>query len=216
LLFQAGYMTIGGPADRKGLLPLRIPNREVSIALHKDLFKFLTGARDETLQKSANLLAISFESGDAGKIEEGLSAFFSVFAHRTAADSPGHFSSLVYCALSLKGFDISVEESVGSGDIDMRITMPASAVLPDGAVYIAQWKHRTLNLIDDQTQTGNRKSGAMLKKEIDKLSGAGLRDALSQIETKGCATPWLAGGKKIIRMGICTVGSSSVIVRFAE
>jgi len=39
---------------------------------------------------------------------------------------------------------------------------------------------------------------------------------MSQIKTKGYATPWLAGGKRIIQMGICTVGSSSVRVKFAE
>jgi len=208
MLFQTGYMTIDREADTDGLIQLRTPNREVSIALHKDLMKHLTGTGDETVQKSANLLAAAFCTGE---IEDGLKSFFSCFAHQTASDSSGHFSSLVYCALSLKGFDITLEESVGSGDIDMRITMPASDVFPDGAIYIGEWKHRTLNLVD--SVTGKKKDQTQINKEIDALSSAGLSDAMSQIKQKGYAASWLASGKRIINLGICTVGNLSVKVR---
>ena len=146
LLFQTGYLTITGEErlGGKALFRLGYPNREVRESLNDVLLRHLV---QDTAQQTANgiRLAHLLETHDCAAMKELFHAFFaSIPYHRYAADScrrtnnriadyEGFYASVFYSYFAALGYDVTVEESISHGRLDM-------AVRAAGHVYLFEFK----------------------------------------------------------------------------
>ena len=142
LLFQTGYLTLGGREQRRGkwLYRLVYPNREVRQSLNECLADALTGdplRRDADCDRLDRLL----ETADFDGLER---LFRSVLAGipyqwhggNRIARYEGYYASVLYTYfLGLPAAEVTVEDSSSRGRLDM-------AVRAYGRVYLLEFKVR--------------------------------------------------------------------------
>ena len=142
LLFQTGYLTLGGCEQRSGkrLYRLVYPNREVRQSLNECLADALTGDPSRREAECASLDRL-LETADFDGLER---LFRSVLAgipyqwHGVSriAHYEGYYASVLYTYfLGLPATEVTVEDSSSRGRLDM-------AVRAYGRVYLLEFKVR--------------------------------------------------------------------------
>ncbi len=139
LLFQTGYLTITAKEDLGGkrLYRLGYPNREVRQSLNEYLLLHLV--RDDARQTANSVrLARLLETVDCAGLRELFHAFFASipyqwYVNNDVADYEGYYASVFYSYFAALGYEITVEDSSGSGRLDM-------AVRAGGQVYLFEFK----------------------------------------------------------------------------
>ena len=141
LLFQAGYLTITESEERYGewLYRLGYPNRAVRQSLNSSLLGFLVRDRRKKLKNTDRLFDL-LEAADIAGLEDLFHSFFSSIPAewRTGNDidqDDGYYASVFYSYFAALGFDVTVEDSSGTGRLDM-------AVQSGGHVYLFEFKVR--------------------------------------------------------------------------
>ncbi len=127
LLFQTGYLTITDDEDLDGerLYRLGYPNREVRQSLNRVLLSRLApGARAQTADRIR--LARLLKAADFAGLQELFHAFFASipyqwYVNNDIARYEGYYASVFYSYLAALGYEITVEDSSGSGRLDMAV-----------------------------------------------------------------------------------------------
>ena len=180
LLFQTGYLTIGGEEDAGGetLYRLEYPNHEVRQSLNRSLLRAMTpeGAhRTKDYLRLRQLLA----ANDFEGLEALFRSFFAGIPYQwhvknDVARYEGYYASVFYSWFAATGLDVRVEESASRKRLDSRGRLDM-AVLFDDRVYLFEFK-----------TVGKAPEGA----------------ALAQLAEKGYADKYRSLGRPIHLVGV--------------
>ena len=139
LLFQTGYLTIESEEELGGLPLYRLgyPNREVRQSLNESLLRYLV--RD-TAGQMANGIRLHrlLEANDFEGMKELFHAFYASipyewYTNNDIARFEGYYASVFYSYFAALGLDITVEDSVSRGRLDMAVRF-------SGRVYLFELK----------------------------------------------------------------------------
>ena len=127
LLFQTGYLTIGGQETHHGERCYRLvyPNREVRQSLNSTLLTYLTG-RDPRRPQHRDALAELLANGDLAGLERRIRALYDSIPYEwhtrnEIARYEGYYASVFYGYLSGLDVDVTVEGSSNRGRLDMAV-----------------------------------------------------------------------------------------------
>ena len=139
LLFQTGYLTIGGQEWRNNEQHYRLvyPNLEVRQGLNLSLRDYLTGY-DRQREAHHAALGELLRQGDLDGLAACLRALFASIPsdwHRRnrIAEYEGYYASVVHAYFAGLGLAVTVEDSSSGGRLDM-------AVRSGGRVYLFEFK----------------------------------------------------------------------------
>ena len=139
LLFQTGYLTIGGQETRRGQLRYRLvyPNREVSQSLNTSLLAYMTG-KDPYREQHLDALEECLAKGDLTELERRIRALFESIPYEwhtrnEIARYEGYYASVFYGYISGLDVQATVEDSSNHGRLDM-------AVQAGSHVYLFEFK----------------------------------------------------------------------------
>ncbi len=139
LLFQTGYLTIGGQEWRNNEQHYRLvyPNLEVRQGLNLSLRDYLTGY-DRQREAHHAALGELLRQGDLDGLAACLCALFASIPsdwHRRnqIAEYEGYYASVVHAYFAGLGLAVTVEDSSSGGRLDM-------AVRSGGRVYLFEFK----------------------------------------------------------------------------
>ena len=139
LLFQTGYLTIGGHEMRRGQRRYRLvyPNREVRQSLNTSLLSYLTGS-DTLRERHRDALEDLLAQGDLAGLERRIRALYDSIPYEwhtrnEIARYEGYYASVFYGYVSGLDMDVTVEDSSNRGRLDM-------AVQAGGHVYLFEFK----------------------------------------------------------------------------
>ncbi|MDE0261417.1 MAG: AAA family ATPase [Bryobacterales bacterium] len=139
LLFQTGYLTIGGQETCHGEQCYRLvyPNREVRLSLNATLLTYLTG-RDTQRRQHRGALAELLTSGDLTGLERRIRALYESIPYEwhtrnEIARYEGYYSSVFYSYVLGLDVEVTVEDSSNRGRLDL-------AVQAGSQVYLFEFK----------------------------------------------------------------------------
>ena len=139
LLFQTGYLTIGGEETRRGQKRYRLiyPNREVRQSLNKSLLTYLIG-KDSLREQHRDALEELLVRGDLTGLERRIRALYDSIPYEwhtrnEIARYEGYYASVFYGYVSGLDLEVTVEDSSNRGRLDM-------AVQTGGQVYLFEFK----------------------------------------------------------------------------
>ena len=127
LLFQTGYLTIGGQETRRGQRRFRLvyPNREVRQSLNASLLTHLTG-HDAQREQHRDALEDLLLSGDLAGLEKRVRALYESIPYEwhtrnEIARYEGYYASVFYGYVSGLDVEVTVEDSSNRGRLDMAV-----------------------------------------------------------------------------------------------
>ena len=139
LLFQTGYLTIGGQEMRRGQLRYRLiyPNREVRQSLNTSLLTYLTG-KDPYREQHLDALEEFLARGDLTGLERRIRALYDSIPYEwhtrnEIARYEGYYTSVFYGYVSGLDVDVVVEDSSNRGRLDLSVNA-------GGRVYLFEFK----------------------------------------------------------------------------
>ena len=127
LLFQTGYLTIGGYEARHGQRRYRLvyPNREVRQSLNASLLSYLTG-NDLQREQHRDALDEILAQGDLPGLERRIRALYDSIPYEwhtrnEIARYEGYYASVFYGYVSGLDVVVTVEDSSNRGRLDMAV-----------------------------------------------------------------------------------------------
>jgi Predicted AAA-ATPase/PD-(D/E)XK nuclease superfamily len=128
LLFQSGYLTLKSVDEYspgKWLYTLTYPNLEVQSSLNEVLLPALGVGAEVALLNGIQILK-ALRTLDFDYLKTQLQSLFASIPHdwyrnNNTANYEGHYASIFYSHFAALGLDISVEEAVLTGKIDMAL-----------------------------------------------------------------------------------------------
>ncbi len=127
LLFQTGYLTIGGQETRRGQRRFRLvyPNREVRQSLNESLLSYLTGT-DTLREQHRDALEELLVQGDLAGLERRIRALYDSIPYEwhtrnEIARYEGYYASVFYGYVSGLDVEVRVEDSSNRGRLDMAV-----------------------------------------------------------------------------------------------
>ena len=139
LLFQTGYLTIGGQETRHGKRRYRLvyPNDEVRQSLNASLLTYLTG-QDPQREQHCDALEELLVGGDLAGLERRVRALYESIPYEwhtrnDIARYEGFYASVFYGYVSGLDVAVTVDDSSNRGRLDM-------AVQAGGYVYLFEFK----------------------------------------------------------------------------
>ena len=139
LLFQTGYLTITGEENLGGKILYRLgyPNREVRQSLNERLLRALTPDPSRQGERDIQLYEL-LRANDFAGIRGLFEAFFAGIPYEwhtknDIASYEGYYASVFYSHFAALGLDVTVEDSVSSGRLDMAVRF-------NGNIYVFEFK----------------------------------------------------------------------------
>ena len=139
LLFQTGYLTITGEEDLGGKILYRLgyPNREVRQSLNERLLRALSPDPSRQGERDIRLYGL-LQANDFAGIRTFFESFFAGIPYEwhtknDIANYEGYYASVFYSHFAALGLDVAVEDSGGSGRLDMAVRF-------NGHVYLFEFK----------------------------------------------------------------------------
>ncbi len=127
LLFQTGYLTIGGRETRRGQRRFRLvyPNREVRQSLNESLLSYLTGT-DTLREQHRDALEELLVQGDLAGLERRIRALYDSIPYEwhtrnEIARYEGYYASVFFGYVSGLDVEVRVEDSSNRGRLDMAV-----------------------------------------------------------------------------------------------
>ena len=144
LLFQTGYLTIGGcerSDDGFEYFRLVYPNREVRQSLNLSLLNYLTGDASQRERQSLDLQRL-LRAGDLDGLEGWFQALFAGIPYHwhsrnTIADYEGYYASVFYSFFAGLGAQVRAEDSGSTGRSDLVVETPGRVYIFEIKVYAA-------------------------------------------------------------------------------
>ena len=139
LLFQTGYLTIVNKEQQMGETYYRLgyPNREVRQGLNRSLARYLVGDSVRHSLNSNRLFDLMRED-HVDDLQDLFHAFFASIPYEWYSNNDidnyeGFYASVVYSYFAGRGMDVTVEDSVSSGRMDMSVRF-------EGRAYVFEFK----------------------------------------------------------------------------
>ena len=139
LLFQTGYLTITGEENLGGKILYRLgyPNREVRQSLNERLLRSLSPDPSRQGERDIRLYEL-LRANDFSGIRTFFESFFAAIPYEwhtknDIANYEGYYASVFYSHFAALGLDVTVEDSGGSGRLDMAVRF-------NGNVYLFEFK----------------------------------------------------------------------------
>ena len=140
LLFQTGYLTIGGREQgAHGSVDFRLvyPNREVRQSLNLSLLNHITGDASRREQQSRVLQRL-LQAGDLDGLEAWFRAAFAGIPYQwhsrnAIADYEGYYASVFYSFFVGSGANVTPEDSGSTGRADLTVQVA-------GRLYVFEFK----------------------------------------------------------------------------
>ena len=123
VIYQSGYLTIGGYLERFGKYLLRFPNREVEIGFTNFLLPAYMPARNMTEFDVSHFIE-DVEAGDVDTFLTRLQAFFAGVDYKIIGEMELYFHNALYLVFKLMGFYTQVEYHSSRGSADVVIQTP--------------------------------------------------------------------------------------------
>ena len=139
LLFQSGYLTIGGEERRSGetLFRLDYPNREVRLGLNRALLRHVSGL-PRAVSKQTWELGDMLARNDFVRVQAILRAFFASVPYQWSATADlaryeAWYAGMLFACFRSIGLELRAEESTAQGRSDL-------VVLHSGRVFVIECK----------------------------------------------------------------------------
>ena len=139
LLFQTGYLTITGEENLGGKVLYRLgyPNREVRQSLNERLLRALSPDPSHQGKRDIRLYEL-LRANDFAGIRAFFESFFAGIPYEwhtknDIARFEGYYASVFYSHFAALGLDVTVEDSGGSGRLDMAVRF-------NGNIYLFEFK----------------------------------------------------------------------------
>jgi hypothetical protein len=176
LLFQTGYLTIGGYNDTRRQYILTYPNYEVKDAFFTVLFNHLSHLENNQASHYLWQFVDALQAGNINAFFESLKTFFAQIPYDIHIKQERYYQSLFYLIFTLIGCKITAEVRTNKGRIDAVIETQTD-------IYIFEFK------IESEKTS---------QQELDALAHL----ALHQIETMGYAEKYANALKPVHKMGV--------------
>ena len=192
LLFQSGYLTVKEIIHQIGpsLYRLDIPNMEVREAFHLQIISEFTESGLTLADSAYRRIADSLKNGDLLVMLETLRTLFASIPYELHVRAEAYYHSIFFAVITLLGFDIDAEVSTSRGRIDAVLEL-------DDKVYIIEFKYAECPI-----NTSEETKRAIVNKT--------LADGIEQINKKGYANKYQAGGKTIIKAAFVFLGRDEI------
>ncbi len=144
LLFQTGYLTIGGrERGDHGIENFRLvyPNREVRQSLNLSLLDHITGDPSRREEQSRDLQQL-LKMGDMDNLQSWFRALFAGIPYHwhnrnTIADYEGYYASVFYSFFVGLGATVTAEESGRTGRADLAVQTAGRVFVFEFKVFVA-------------------------------------------------------------------------------
>ncbi len=191
LLFQTGYLTIESADNSVGkfVYKLKIPNKEVSIALNDVLFDNYTDLAEQKAKYQREAWE-ALRAGDPAALEPVLKRLFAAipwrnFTNNDLADYEGYYASVLYAFFSAINCEIIPEDINNHGQADMTIKI-------EECVYVTEIK-----VVDTEEPA------------------EGSNSALAQIIERGYAAKYTGTpGRKVFQVGMVFSSVKRNLIQF--
>ena len=199
LLFQTGYLTIADYRDDRMLYQLSFPNFEVK----QSFFTYILHAyTDDPVFSGGPLWALidALYANNLTLFFETLKTFFAKIPYTIQIDREPYYQTIFYVIFTLLKLKISAEVCTNTGRIDALIETPTT-------LYLFEFK---LFSIASPQKKGGKKSPFWTLSETEPFKAplffdtatAVAKKALTQIDEKGYAFPFLDSEKTIQKVGV--------------
>ena len=157
LLFQTGYLTIGGrERSDHGIGDFRLvyPNREVRESLNLSLLNYITGDPSRREEQSRVLQRL-LKAGDMDGLEAWFRALFSGIPYHwhnrnAIADYEGYYASVFYSFFVGSGATVTTEDSGSMGRCDLAVQTPGRVYLFEFKVFAASQHGAALRQLQER------------------------------------------------------------------
>jgi hypothetical protein len=190
LLFQSGYLTIDKHFQRMGTLHylLRVPNREVKIALSNALFTGYTNIWDRRIKHQTSGYD-SLRIGDMIGLEAVIRRLFAGVPWRNFTNNPiveyeGYWASVLYAFFVSITCEVIPEDTTNQGQADLTVKLAEVICVTEIKVIAGSGREE----LDDTRLAGK---------------GGNTNSALDQIRTRDYAEKYLGQpGKRVFEVGM--------------
>ena len=172
IIYHSGYLTIKGYDPKTSLYTLRFPNDEVKDGFIKFLLPLYTDIPEDRLGLAAEHFRVAIATRDIDSLMELFTAAVADLPTKRSGNMEHAYQVAFHAMLRLTGFDVTSEQQVIGGRTDVTLETSDTA-------YIFE-----------------------LKMDGGKPWEEAAEAALAQIEKKGYAKRFEAGGKKIFRIAL--------------
>ena len=172
IIYHSGYLTIKGYDRASDMYQLRFPNDEVKEGFIEFLLPLYTDIPEDRLGLAAEHFRVAIATRDIDSLMELFTAAVADLPTKRSGNMEYAYQVAFHAMLRLTGFDVTSEQQVIGGRVD--VTLETS-----DTVYIFE-----------------------LKMDGGKPWEEAAEAALAQIEKKGYAKRFEAGGKKIYRIAL--------------
>ena len=157
LLFQTGYLTIGGRErgdDGIEYFRLVYPNREVRQSLNLSLLNHITGDPSRRERQSQDLQRL-LRTADLDGLEAWFRALFAGIPYHwhnrnTIADYEGYYASVFYSFFVGSGATVTTEDSGSTGRADLAVQTADRIYLFEFKVFAASKRGAALQQLQDR------------------------------------------------------------------
>ncbi len=130
ILFQAGYLTIDEQIERQRggyEFLLRMPNKEVRMALMDELLEYMEGAREDREDLQDRLTEV-INRGDIDALGKEIESLFAGVPYHNYIRNDmnkyeGYYASLIYAYLQSLGYEMRAEDVTNVGRADLTMIM---------------------------------------------------------------------------------------------
>jgi hypothetical protein len=194
-MFQSGYLTIEEvmtkpPPTR---YRIKIPNKEVSLALSLNLLAVFTGNNDKVIGDLHGSFMKSIGGGDVDAILVHMKSLFASIPGVLFIDCEAYYHSILYVLLQLIGIDIRVEVNMSDGRAD-------AVIHTNDCIYVMEFKYSDGSKIEEADKK-------------DKLRLSLLDKGIAQIHDRGYDTMYHGRGKKVVLIALAFLGGSDIAMR---
>ena len=157
LLFQTGYLTVGGRergADDIEYIRLVYPNREVRQSLNLSLLDYITGDPSRR-EKQSQILTGLLREADMGGLEAWFRALFAGIPYHwhsrnTIADYEGYYASVFYSFFVGAGATVTPEDSGSTGRADLAVQVADRMYVFELKVFAASQQGAALGQLQER------------------------------------------------------------------
>ena len=158
LLFQTGYLTVGGQErGEDGIEYFRLvyPNREVRQSLNLSLLNHITGDSRRREEQSQDLQRL-LKAGDMDGLEAWFRALFAGIPYHwhsrnTIADYEGYYASVFYSFFVGSGATVTTEDSGSRGRADLAVRTRSRVYLFEFKVFASSQQGAAMRQLQERS-----------------------------------------------------------------
>lgn len=124
LLYQTGYLTMGGYDKDTDTVQLRVPNNEVKEGLFNDLLQFYVKTRRRSAEGVVFDIIDAIRLGEPEEMMKSLDTYFAGIPYDLKIEDENNFHNAIYILLTLIGISTQAEVHTSDVRIDLLVESP--------------------------------------------------------------------------------------------